>query len=884
MAAKAHQTADKVALQGGVCVQAAVCVIALQDQRPDVGFAQAAARAGGAVFQRGVLHHAGHAAEELPQHTALALGIALIARQRIDAAGIVEVVQLWLGAGLAADVARNAARADVAVHIGRIVKGAYRAVLLQRKYTKHTAHADGAVDACFACRGQHLHMAGVLGLFGVGVCGSLGAVVHPQTRHGDAAVCRKIFQCCIFGGDGTADQPADAEGFLGNFAVRVFYAGVGGGSIVKGQRCRHARGRRAVFAALDGAVFHSARGHAAQSAHRADIVAVVGVGVGVVFVQQGKVQPARRDGVCVGRAFGCHVDQHIGVGQRQVFDGAAVFAHQADVAAAVLGHRRPAQLQACDGVAVAVQRDVFFQLQQAGPRHGAVGRRGLGGGLAAVHAVHHRRTAEPVKVLGQLGGQYRLALVPAQVVQMAEILQRCRIVVELAEVGVLGVALLGLAVRVRGHAVGAGGGRHLGADVRGVRDKAGDAEQLALGDLRFVRGGLQDSGVVHGVQRQDKVAVGVADREGIVDGFFFCAVRVIKRYRQGSLGARGLGDNHREQLFVGVLLANFNGVACIGLVAFGVAAPAQGQRFAVGQVQVAHAQLGLLQIDHIDRILGAVVAHQRFAAAVGVAAVVQRGAGGVARVVGKAQCLGSGIIKGREHLPRAAVDLNAEGGIGKGFVADVVFYVFQQGRLGAALGRCGALVKIKRVDACVQGGGLFGGHIPVQGLRDMPVAARCADLLGKPFFFPCHFQLRHGQLGGLEHGAGVGFIFLEPCQADISNQAAPHKGSQNSRYSQHHHKLHQRKAAAVPCVLVTVFQNAFSPDSPVFGNFRYIQRYYNISTDRVQVRLCSICELSVNFCRIRHFLLFFYRYPLKNPVGMSILCIVLLCRNEKGEC
>ena len=119
--AKADQPADEIALQGGSRAQRAVRIIAACDQVFDVVLAQAAAGAAVAVCQRGVFHPACHAAEELPQHAAFARRVTLIARQRIDAAGIVEVGQGGVGDGLAAQVARYTAGVGVAADLGRVI-------------------------------------------------------------------------------------------------------------------------------------------------------------------------------------------------------------------------------------------------------------------------------------------------------------------------------------------------------------------------------------------------------------------------------------------------------------------------------------------------------------------------------------------------------------------------------------------------------------------------------------------------------------------------------------------------------------------------------------------------------------------------------------------
>ena len=163
----------------------------------------------------------------------------------------------------------------------------------------------------------------------------------------------------------------------------------------------------------------------------------------------------------------------------------------------------------------------------------------------------------------------------------------------------------------------------------------------------------------------------------------------------------------------------------------------------------------MLQIDHVDRIVGAVVAHQRLVAAVLVAAVVQQGGVGLPLVVGKAQRLCARIIKDREHLPRAGVNFNTKSGIQKRAVVDIVFYVVIQFALGRVLCRLHALVKVQRVDAGVQGIALVRRHRVGKGFCDMPAVTPCRHQRGEVVLLPCQLHLRRGKLRGLEHSAGV---------------------------------------------------------------------------------------------------------------------------------
>ena len=323
---------------------------------------------------------------------------------------------------------------------------------------------------------------------------------------------------------------------------------------------------------------------------------------------------------------------------------------------------------------------------------------------------------------------------------------------------VFGVGVSALADGIGGHAFGAGRCGDFGIDVGGILHKAGDAEKLGLGNVGIFAVCLQDGGIVHSVQRQHKAAVGIPQREGVVFCGFCIAVRAIQGHRQGLWGVvdGGQSHQHREQLFVPGFTVNLHRVLGVGFVAFGGAAPSQVQRFAVDQPLVAHAQLALLQIDHVDRIVGAVVAHQRLVAAVLVAAVVQQGGvGGAVFVVGKAQRLCARIIKDREHLPGAGVDFNTESSIQKRAVVDILLYVVIQLALGRVRRRLCALVKVQRADAGVQGIALFLRHRVGKGFCDMPAVALRRYQRGEVILLPCQLHLRRGKLRGLEHSAGV---------------------------------------------------------------------------------------------------------------------------------
>ena len=448
-------------------------------------------------------------------------------------------------------------------------------------------------------------------------------------------------------------------------------AGHRGGVVVKGQHCQHLRGNRIVFAVGQGAFFQRAGVDTAQSTDRADVAVRA-----VTCVQrlQGCGPGQRQGAFCAGHNF--NIDLHIGIAQGHVLDRAVIFAHKADVAVKQIfvflsagpGDGAAAQLQVHDGDISAVQRYIFGQCQNSRPRHGLLCRGDLGlrrEVFALRRAVDRNAAAGPVQaggtkalrgegVVGSLAG--RPVVRPAQVVQMAEIGKvapcgRCCLCKQAVfHIGV-GRGAGGIAAGITVPRLGLQRNIEI---LRPARHQAGDAVQAAVGHTyavcrlaAVILAGAQQISAGHSVQRQDKVALVVA--QGVVEGLFnrcFVARRIIavdccfQRHRLIGLDCRQLHLD-LKQLFRAVLA-----VACCHIlhlrVAGHIAAPAQGQRFGVGEARVLDLQLGLLQLDHIHTVLGRVVAHKAVMAAVVIAPVINVRC---AVCFPKAQLVGVRVIK-----------------------------------------------------------------------------------------------------------------------------------------------------------------------------------------------------------------------------------------------
>ena len=345
--------------------------------------------------------------------------------------------------------------------------------------------------------------------------------------------------------------------------------------------------------------------------------------------------------------------------------------------------------------------------------------------------------------------------------------------------------------------------------------QASDAIQVVVGGVCIFLTSAQQRGIGHGVQRQDKVALVVAQRiaqgalglgpcavgaVGADGGFQFC------QHLLFGVGALDL-DGEQRLRFIGNFVAGqavFLGpvghcrVDSVHVGQVGVAAPVQGQRLAVGQARVLDFQLRLLQFHHVDAVLGRVVTHQAVIAAVVVAAVGDIGCVGHA-VRGKAQLVGVRVIEHRVHLPAGPVDLHADGGAKHRIIVDIIA---QQPPDQLVLARAVGLIVVQRVDAVVQLAGRAAAHLIPGGIGDDniigKVRARLAlilDIGAERIQLARSIHAGQRDLCRLEQRAGVGLVFLKPGQAGVGDKAAAHQRSQYAHNGQHDHKLYHRKTA-----------------------------------------------------------------------------------------
>ena len=649
-AGKAHQTADKITLERAVIGECAISSIPALDGGFQLCFGHIAAGGAGAAAQRDIFAVARNAAEELAQHTAvLTLGAAKVVGAHADRTLVLKAGQGVSCIAAVIKVAHNATRKGAADDGGLVGHVILVGVCLKRQVggihcADHTAHADAAPDRVLLAGG-----CGVACLFCKGFVRIFQALVLQQTGYRHIGIHRQrgyFLRLAVFG-YGNAHEAANAARLVCIISSAIYCcvcAGHRGGGIVKGQHCQHLCGNRIVFAVGQSAFFQRAGVDAAQSTDRAD-VAVRAVSC---FQRLQGCGPGQRQGACCA-GNDLNIDLHIGIAQGHVLDRAVIFAHKADVAVKQIfvflsagpGDGAAAQLQVHDSDIFAVQRHIFGQGQNGRPRHSLLCRGDLGlrrEVFALRRAVDRNAAAGPVQaggakalrgegVVGSLAG--RPVVRPAQVVQMAEIGK---------------VALSGCCLFCKQAVFHIGVGRGAGGIVAGIvvprlglqrnieilrpaRHQAGDAVQAGLCHIAVILAGAQQISAGHSVQRQDKVALVVA--QGVVEGLFnrcFVASRIIavdccfQRHRLIGLDCRQLHLD-LKQLFRAVFA-----VACCHIlhlrVAGHIAAPAQGQRFGVGEARVLDLQLGLLQLDHIHTVLGRVVAHKAVMAAVVIASVI----------------------------------------------------------------------------------------------------------------------------------------------------------------------------------------------------------------------------------------------------------------------
>ena len=676
-AGKAHQTADKITLERAVIGECAISSIPALDGGFQLCFGHIAAGGAGAAAQRDIFAVARNAAEELAQHTAVfTLGAAKVVGAHADRTLVLKASQGDSRTAAVVEVAHNAARKGAADDGGLVGYGFSAGVWLKHQVggihcADHTAHADAAPDRVFSAGG-----CGVASLFCKGFVRIFQALVLQQTGYRHIGIHRQrgyFLRLAVFG-YGNAHEAANAARLVCIISSAIYCcvcAGCRGGGIVKGQHCQHLRGNRIVFAVGQGAFFQRAGVDAAQSTDCADVAVRA-----VTCVQrlQGCGPGQRQGAFCAGHNF--NIDLHIGIAQGHVLDRAVIFAHKADVAvkqfcltlSAGPGDRAAAQLQVHDGDISAVQRYIFGQCQNGRPRHSLLCRGDLGlrrEVFALRRAVDRNAAAGPVQaggakalrgegVVGSLAG--RPVVRPAQVIQMAEIgkvaLSGCCLFCKQAvfHIGV-GRGAGGIAAGIVVPRLG------LQRDIeilRPARHQAGDAVQAAVGHTyavcllaAVILAGAQQISAGHCVQRQDKVALVVAQR--VVEGLFNrCFVvgsvdSCFQRHRLIGLDCRQFHLDLKQRIFL-ARIGRF--VGCCHIlhlrVAGHIAAPAQGQCFGVGEARVLDLQLGLLQLDHIHTVLGRVVAHKAVMAAVVIAPVINVRC---AVCFPKAQLVGVRVIK-----------------------------------------------------------------------------------------------------------------------------------------------------------------------------------------------------------------------------------------------
>ena len=268
---------------------------------------------------------------------------------------------------------------------------------------------------------------------------------------------------------------------------------------------------------------------------------------------------------------------------------------------------------------------------------------------------------------------------------------------------------------------------------------------------------------------------------------------IIRRTRGVALDRDG---KQRLFLFFVVFVVSRGRIGGIQIAEAGVAAPAQGQRFAVRQAGVLDLQLRLHQLHNVDAVLGRVVADKAVIAAVFIAAVINiRGSG-----LPKAELIGIGIVKDRVDLPALHVDLDADRGIQQRGVVDVVAQQPLHQRIVVARGSARAVI-VERGHVLVQ----FGLGVAHKGfavrighgdvvLEVVALAALLHDLSAERIQLPRRLHPGQGDLRRLEQRAGVGLVLFKAGQPRVGDQSAADQSRQNGRDDQNDHQLHQRKA------------------------------------------------------------------------------------------
>ena len=322
IAAKANQTADKIALERAGFVQRTVGVVAILYQGGQGGRAQAAAGGAGAAIQRHIAGIARDAAKELAQNGTLPGLVAPVVGPGQHGALVGQPGQGGGGVAGGVQVARNAARKGVAHH-GSMVADAGQADCAgcihqvgNVQHAKHAAHAHCApqrLGRVFVCNSVITRFFCRIGAgAGVGAAVFVSIAVDKQARHSNVFSRAQVCQLRVVFGHGNADDAAKAMRLV--FDIAAIDTGCANRVVAKSKRSRHYGLASAIAAALNCAFFQAARVQADQCADRPDFTAVR-----CIFFGQ-RLQILRVAGVyrhCICRlrpgSLYLHIDLHIRV-------------------------------------------------------------------------------------------------------------------------------------------------------------------------------------------------------------------------------------------------------------------------------------------------------------------------------------------------------------------------------------------------------------------------------------------------------------------------------------------------------------------------------------------------------------------------------------------
>ena len=257
--------------------------------------------------------------------------------------------------------------------------------------------------------------------------------------------------------------------------------------------------------------------------------------------------------------------------------------------------RTAPQLQVADdrlpaAAGAAVEGDVLVDGGDGGPGHDLAGAAGhLGHRLRVLllgRAVNGDAAVGPIQ-----GGVFTrkgifAAIYPAQVVQVAEVFQRAAAcIAACGKQCIFGIGLLRFAFGIKILKVRVRTCFHLNVNIfRNIVRQACNAEQGGLGGAQVgtvIFGGAQQVGVAHGVQRQDKAALAVAEGEGVVLVRFAPAVSISVGPVRLDLGVvvGGVGkdaaplDLQLKEGLIGRCIVEFSVINGVDVAVFAVAAP-----------------------------------------------------------------------------------------------------------------------------------------------------------------------------------------------------------------------------------------------------------------------------------------------------------------------